>query len=278
MMHAHGQSIAASALTHRQMGMAGHYHSLGAVDTAELTKTGIDAGQTFLASGGDVDTLYEPAFAALTTLSMAIPQPGGALVSLGISAAKIGTDAIRETIKQAFRASGKYLPIKVSEQVIRDLSKSPTSWWLNAARDKFSQYAGSSFAATAAVGAYNATVKDADKLNVGVKGRTADQLYKTAIAAGAKPWQAAMAAYQVAVNTSDDTGKANYAKIAGSASNPEAAWKQQVQSSGGVIVDAKTAEKAGVKPDTEGLDTTTLIALGAAGVAALLLLMPKKGA
>ena len=245
------------------------------IDTAQLKAVGIDASTTFLATGGDVDSLYEPAFKTLQVLTLAIPQPGGALVSAGVSVAKIGTDAVRDTIKLAFRSAGQYLPLSVSEKVIKDLSQNPGDWWLRASRDKFAQYANESLLTAAAVAAYNKFAPPSSQLNIGIRSRTADKMYETAKKYGAKDWEAAMAAWKLAWNTGAAEAKANYASIVGNVGDPEAAWKQKVGQIGGAITDATTAPL--VAPTIGGMSTTTLALVGAAGVVALLLLTRKKG-
>lgn len=288
MMYGNSQALEASSWTRRQMGhqqqvggpryvMNGMY--LGApINTTKLAAIGADAANTFLASGFDVDALYEPAFAALSTLALAIPTPGNIIVEAGISAAKAGTDAIRNLMKVAFRASGQYLPLEVSTKVCNAIAKSPFEWWEVAARDKFAQAVSDSIPVGIAVGFWNKTAPENKKLNVEIKSRLADKVYEFAQKQGAKQWQAAMVAYRCAENTGATWAKTNYAGIVGNPSNPEAAWKQKVGQAGGFVADAKSASQIGAgNGNGEGIDTNTLLIVGAAGAAALLLLSRRKG-
>lgn len=285
MMHGNSQALEAASWTRHQMGqqrlvggpryiLNGRY--LGApIDKTKLAQIGADASSTFLASGFDVDSLYEPAFAALQTLALAIPPPGDLIVGAGISAAKAGTDAIRNLMKVAFRAAGQYLPLDVSQKVCDAIASSPLSWWEVAARDKFAQAVQDSILVGVAVAGYNKVAPPAKQLNVQIKSRLADKIYQFAQAQGAKQWQAAMVAYKCAENTGATEAKVNYAGIVGNPSNPEAAWKQKVGQMDGIIADAKTAAK--IDEMSGGFDANTALIIGAAGVAALLLLTRKKG-
>lgn len=302
MLNGNPQALAASALSRSQSGMVGQYRprdispvlaaalyprkviirrngvTLGAM-TDDLQQVGLDATTTFIASGGDVDTLYEPIFKALQVLALAVPPPGSVLVSAGVSAAKIGTDAIRGAIKEVLRAAGQYTPIEVSRKVNKEImgAGNTLSWWADAARDKFAQYASSSLPVSLAVAGYNATVDPQNQLNVNVHSRLADRLYKLAIANGATPWQAGMAAYRVAVNTGADASiKQKYAAMTGNPSNPEVGWKGQVSNIGGEIVTPKdvadiASGKKQPKKKSAG-DNTALYVAGAAGLIGLALL------
>ncbi len=286
MMLGNAQALEASAWTRSQMGhqklegpryiLNGRY--LGTpVDAAKLQQIGADAATTFMASGFDVDSLYEPAYAALNTLALAIPPPGNVIANLGIATAKAGTDAIRNLMKVAFRASGRYLPMTVSEKVCNAIAKSPLNWWTWAAKDKFAQATQESILVGAAVAGYNKLAPPDQQLNVLIKSRLADNIYTFAQKQGATPWQAAMVAYKCAENTGALEAKANYAGIVGNPSNPEAAWKQKVAQMGGTIADANTGKQIEAAEGLGGIDTNTLLIVGAAGVAALLLLSKRKG-
>lgn len=286
MMHANPQSIEASAWTRHQMGhqsaqgpryiLNGMY--MGAtVDTAKLSQIGAEAASTFMASGFDVDALYEPAYAALNTLALAIPPPGNVIANIGIATAKSGTDAIRNLLKVAFRASGQYLPMTVSEKVCKAIANSPLNWWTWAAKDKFAQATQDSLLVGAAVAGYNKLAPPDQQLNVLIKSRLADNIYTFAQKQGATPWQAAMVAYKCAENTGAVEARVNYAGIVGNPSNPEVAWKQKVAGMDGIIADASTGKKIEAAEGLGGgIDTNTLLIVGAAGVAALLLLSKKR--
>jgi hypothetical protein len=303
MMNGNAQALAAAALSRQTSGMVGQYRprdispvlaaalyprkvlirrdgvTLGAM-ADDLQQVGLDAATTFISSGGDVDTLYEPIFKALQVLTLAIPPPGSVLVSAGVSAAKIGTDAIRGAIKETLRAAGQYTPIEVSRKVNNEImgAGNTLSWWADAARDKFAQYVGSSLPAALAVAAYNGTVGEQNRLNTDVHSRLADRLYNLAMRLGAAPWQAGMAAYRVAVNTGADSAtKLKYASMTGNPSNPEAGWRGEVANIDGDIVDKKDVADiaAGKKPPKGGKkagDNTMLYVAGAAGLIGLALL------
>lgn len=288
MMHAHAPSLMASAITRNQMGLQsnpyGYSHScdgvtrphrnLGAVDTVALKSIGIDATTAFIQSGFDVDALYEPAFKTLTTLSLAIPAPGGQLVAAGISVAKLGTDAMRNAIKAALRASATYLPVGVSQKVATDIVTLNTkNWWSRVCRDKFAQHSGESILAAAAIAAYNKLAQPENQLNTTIRTRTADQLYTVARKYGATEWQAAMAAYKVCVNMGAIEAGYKYAAMVGNASNPEAAWNEKVGKIGGKKVNADQAEDVleGKRQDTakKASGGGGGLAIGAIGLAAL---------
>lgn len=287
MMYGNAQALEASSWTRHQMGhqklagpryvMNGMY--LGApIDKAKLASIGADAANTFLASGFDVDALYEPAYAALNTLALAIPPPGNVIAGVGINVAKTGTDAIRTLMKVAFRAAGQYLPLEVSNKVCNAIAKSPADWWGAAARDKFSEAVQDSILVGIAVAGWNKVMPKDQQLNVTIRSRFADKIYTFAQNQGATPWQAAMVAYKCAANTAALEAKVNYAGIVGDVANPEAAWKKKVGQAGGFIADAKSAEEIEAGSGGSGIDTNTMLIVGAAGVAALLLLSRRKGA
>ena len=303
MLHGNAQALAAAALSRQTSGMVGQYRprdispvlaaalyprkviirrngvTLGAMQD-DLNQVGLDAATTFISSGGDVDALYEPIFKALQVLALAVPQPGGALVSAGVSASKIGTDAIRGAIKEVLRAAGQYTPIEVSRKVNQEImgAGNTLSWWADAARDKFAQYAGTSLPVAIAIAAYNGAVGPSNQLNINVHSRLADRLYNLAMRLGAAPWQAGMAAYKVAVNTGADSAtKLKYASMTGNPSNPEAGWRGEVANIDGDIVDKKDVADiaAGKKPPkgkTKADDNTALYVAGAAGLIGLALL------
>lgn len=256
MMNPHAPALAAAAMTRRQMGLQGQYYgglenngvrrthrNLGAVDTTALKMTGIDAANAFISSGFDVDSLYEPAFKTLTTLSLAIPQPGGALVSAGISVAKLGTDAMRNAIKAALRAASTYCPVGVSDKVATDIVRLNTKdWWSRVCRDKFAQHSSESLLAAAAIATFNKFAAPDNQLNTTIRTRTADQLYTVCKKYGATDWQAAMAAYKVCQNMGAIEAAYKYGAIVGNPSNPEAAWNEKVNKTGGKKVNADQAE------------------------------------
>lgn len=302
MMYGNAQSLQAAALTRHQMGLHGVYvrgrpldasrgfnvrrphRSLGAVDTMALKGIGVDATAAFISSGFDVDALYEPAFAAITVLSAAIPPPGNIIVGAGISAAKLGTDAMRNAIKTMMRSAGQYLPLAVSQKFIENVVKQDTmTWWKRVAKDKFVQYGRESFVAAAAIGAFNAAAPASDQLDMKTQTRTADAAYNLARKLGAKDWQAAMLAYKICVNMDAHEAKFKYAALVGDVSNPEAAWKAKMGQMGGKQVNTEQAEdilegKDAAPPKKPGDDKkkpaggVSNVALIGAGVAALALL------
>lgn len=304
MMHSHAQSIAASAMTRRQMGLQGRY--LGApIQSEKLAQIGVDAGTAFLTSGGDVDKLYEPAFSALSVLSLALPTPLNALASIGLTGVKMSVDAIRGEIKEAFRGAGQYLPLDVSRKVTKELITSPLTYWNAAAHDKFAQYAFTNILDMAAIAAYNAAVSEDNKLNINAHARLANRMYDLCIKNGAKDWQAAMVAYRVGNNSgASDTERAPWAgKLSKALSDKqysskdmtalqpitnfnqaESAWKKIVGLDGGTLVtaqQAKTLPAAGMAvPGGLGggfqIDPVW-IAVGGLGVVALALLLGRRG-
>jgi hypothetical protein len=304
MMYGNATSLQAAALTRHQMGLHGVYarprpldasrgfsvrrphRSLGAVDTDALKTVGLDATTAFISSGFDVDSLYEPAFAAIGIFVAAIPPPGNLIVGAGLSAAKIGTDAIRNSIKTLMRSAGQYLPLAVSEKLIQNIVKQNTlDWWKRVAKDKFVEFGRESFAVGAAIAAFNAAAPANDRLDLKVQTRTADQAYKLAQQYGATQWQAAMLAYKMCQNTGATEAKFKYAALVGDVSNPEAAWKAKMGQSGGKQVGVEEAEDilegkvpAGGKKDDkkddkkkEGgkISTPALIGVGALALAVL---------
>lgn len=308
MMYGEDLALDAAALSRRASGLSGRYDdtsdispvlaaalypqsaagyygnaTLGASLEDKLGKAGIDASVTFLQSGGDVDSLYEPLFKTLQVLAHAVPSPGDLLVSAGVSGVKIGTDAIRDAIKTVLRSSGKYLPIEASRAVNKEIMmpNSTLTWWGRAAKDKFAQYAGTSLPVTLAVSAYNGSVDDKNKLDLNVHSRLADALYALALKNKAKEYQAAMAAYEVAKNTGADSKVTDrYASLVGDRYKPQDAWKLKVQDEGGQIFTQQDIEDYASgkrKPPKTGMSKTTLYALGAVGLvgAALLLTKPK---
>ena len=291
MMLGNALSLQAAGLTRQQMGLQGVYkrtrrrakprefsvtrqsRNLGAVDTEALKTIGINASAAFIASGGDVDELYEPAFAAINVLTLALPQPFQVLVSLGVSAAKIGIDAVRGLIKVTMRAAGQYLPLSVSEKVIENIVRQNTlDWWQRAARDKFAEGAGDSLAVSLGLAAFNASVSADNRLDLKVRTRVADRVYALARQYGATDWQAAMVAVKVCQNTGATQAKYQYAAIVGDVNNPEAAWKAKMTNSGGKKVDADAAKKALEDAEKAKAKEPSPWLIGAGAVAALTLL------
>lgn len=290
MMNPHAPALAAAAMTRRQMGLQGQYYggtmgngvrrthrNLGAVDTTALKVTGVDAAHAFISSGFDVDSLYEPAFKVLTTLSLAIPQPGGALVSAGISVAKLGTDAMRNAIKAALRAASTYCPVGVSDKVATDIVKLNTKdWWSRVCRDKFAQHSSESLLAATAIAAFNKFAAPNNQLNTTIRTRTADQLYTVCKKYGATDWQAAMAAYKVCQNMGAIEAAYKYGAIVGNPANPEAAWNDKLKKMGGKKVNADQAEDILEGKDKDeaakGGGTGNAVLLGAGALAALAVL------
>ena len=197
----------------------------------------INTANTFMQTEGDALKTFSSALGSLSALSLAIPQPFGAIVA-GITAGGAqGLNVVTGYLDRSAKKAVRYLPLAASANVLANMKSVWGTYGLDAAKDKICQSQRKDVGTKIAVGVGNliGSLVGKNALDCKTSNRLAKRVYNRAKSAGAPEYAAAMAAWAIAKDAGcpQKTLDGYAAKVGAVNSvqraNPESVWAQKVK-------------------------------------------------
>lgn len=194
-MFANPKALEASSLSLHTSGLQG----LAGTTAEDWKLLGLNAGDVFLKTNGDVAETFSSTLGAVSALTLKLPVPWNIVASYSAQKAKEGIDGTRNFLKSGVTSLGRYLPLGVAEKAIQTLQAGQFGTaWKDAGKDKLVQFIRTDCPGVLelSIKAANAKLDPSEQLNMEIQTRFANRVYQVAINSGATPWQAAAAAAQ----------------------------------------------------------------------------------
>jgi hypothetical protein len=267
----HLTTLGASVHHTPTLGQAGNGPTWGDAGAA-----GVNAGKAYLATDGDVLEMFDHLFDFMASASIALPPPWNAIAGVTSYLLGSGLETIRNFLERTALNAGKYCTVQAASGVAASMRSSWFTWCYDASKDKLVQAANEKTWLRLAIEAANLVIPDEDELNLNVSDRTASRVYTAAVKSGAKPLNAAVAAFYTAKDAGakksvlDHWARKAGAKTSWEMAAPSIAWKKRTE---GERVSASQVNKKTIRPS--GGDNSALM-YGAGALLALFLLTRKR--
>ena len=263
---------------HSTLGAVIHTGNLAATDSSvtwsDAGRSGVNAAEAYLKSDGDVLAIFSEVFAFLATAAFSLPPPWNAIGAVVTYVLGDGLKTIRGYLERSALNVGKYCTVNVTAGVTSSMRSSWLTWSSDAAKDKIAQAASQKTWLRLAIEAANLVIPDDEELNLSVRGRLAARVYRAAVKSGAKPMDAATAAFYTAKDAGAPKSVLNsWAKKAGAKTSweiadPKIAWKKRTAGK------RVTAKQVNLNTITSGGNNTAI--MYAAGALLALFILTRK--